>query len=77
MNLFPLILVKVSTCRKKRSNKRKGFHKTENPSQPYGMKNSVKNTFPLDKKYLSLVGVSEKWEKITSTSQKTSVHEQK
>ena len=34
------------------------------------MKSSFRNTFPLDKKYLSLAGVSEKWKKITSTSQK-------
>ena len=34
------------------------------------MKNLFKNTFPLDKKYLSLVGVSEKWKKINFTSQK-------
>ena len=27
------------------------------------MKNLFKNTFPLDKKYFSLAGVSEKWEK--------------
>ena len=25
-----------------------GFHKTENPSPPCGMKNLFKNTFPLD-----------------------------
>ena len=35
-----------------------GSHKIENPSPPYGMKNSFKNTVPLDKKYLSLAGVS-------------------
>ena len=29
------------------------------------MKNSFKNTFPLDKKYLSLAGASEKWKKIS------------
>ena len=34
------------------------------------MKNSFENTFPLDKKYLSLAGVSEKWKKITSASPK-------
>ena len=41
------------------------------------MKNSLKNMLPLDKKYLSLAGVSEKWEKLTSSSQKISFHEQK
>ena len=41
------------------------------------MKNSFKNTFPLDKKYLSLAGVSLKWKKLTSTTQKISFHEQK
>ena len=41
------------------------------------MKNSVKDTFPLDKKYLSLAGVSEKWKKLTPTSQKNNFHEQK
>ena len=34
------------------------------------MKNLFKNTFPLDKKYLSPAGVSKKWKKITSTSSK-------
>ena len=34
------------------------------------MKNLFKNTFPLDEKYLSLAEVSEKWKKLTSTSQK-------
>ena len=48
----------------------------ENPSPPYGMKNSFKNTFPLGQN-LSLAEVSEKWKKLTSTSQKTSFHEQK
>ena len=38
-----------------------GFHKTKTPSPPYGIKNSFKNTFPLDKKYFSLAEVSEKW----------------
>ena len=41
------------------------------------MKNSFKNTFPLDEKYLSLAGVFEKWKKLTSTSKKISFHEQK
>ena len=36
----------------------------ENPSTPYGMKNYFKNTFPPDKKYLSLEGVTGKREKI-------------
>ena len=54
-----------------------GFHKTENPSSLCRMKNSFKNTFPLDKRYLKLAGVSEKWKKLTPTSQKFSFHEQK
>ena len=33
------------------------------------MKNLFKNTFPLDKKYLSLAAVFEKWKKLTSTSE--------
>ena len=41
--------------------RKNGFHKTKNSSPPCGMKNSIKNTFPLDKKYLSLAEVSEKW----------------
>ena len=42
------------------------------------MKNPFKNTFPLDKKCLSLAGVSEEWKKkLTSTTQKISFHEQK
>ena len=39
------------------------------------MKNSFKNAFLLDKKELSLAGVSEKWKKLTSTSHK--IHKQK
>ena len=46
-------------------------------SPPNGMKNSFENTFLLDKKYLSLARVSEKWKKLTSTSQKISFHKQK
>ena len=38
------------------------------------MKNSFKNTFLLDKKYLSLGGVSEKWKIITFTSQSQKYH---
>ena len=41
------------------------------------MKNSFKNTFPQDQKYLPLAGVSEKWKKLTFISQKISFHEQK
>ena len=37
-------------------------------SPSYGLKDSFKNAFPLDRKQLSLEGVSEKWEKIISTS---------
>ena len=33
--------------------------------------------FPLYKKYVSLTGVSEKWKKLTSISQKISFHDQK
>ena len=58
----------------KEKKREKGFCKTENPSPPYGMKNSIKNTFPLDEKYLSLAGISEKWKKLTSTGQKISFH---
>ena len=50
---------------------------TENASPPYGLENSFKNTFPLDGKKLSLERVSEKREKISSTSQKISFHKQK
>ena len=39
-----------------------GFHKTENLSPPYGMKNSFKNSFPLDEIAFTR-GVSEKWKK--------------
>ena len=50
---------------------------TENASPPYGLENSFKNTFPRDGKKLSLERVSEKREKISSTSQKISFHKQK
>ena len=46
------------------------------------MKNSFKNTFPLDKKYLSLGSSNlkkwenEKWKKFSSTSQKISFYKQ-
>ena len=49
--------MKVSTFKKKDKIRENGFRETENPSPPNGMKNS----FPLDKKYLSLAGLSEKW----------------
>ena len=42
----------------------------------YGMEDSFKNTFSLDKKQLSLEGVSEKWGKKISTSQKIGFHKQ-
>ena len=64
----------VSTCRKKRLTIRKRFHSL---SPTYRMKDSFKITFPLDKRYLSLARVSEKWEKLTSAGQKISFHEQK
>ena len=38
------------------------------------MEDSFKNTFTSDGEKLSLGGVSEKWEKISSTSQKISFH---
>ena len=41
------------------------------------MKNLFKNMFPLDKKYLSLTGVSEKRKKLNFTTPKISFHEQK
>ena len=63
INLLPLISVMVSTCRKKYWRRENGFHKRENPSPPYGMKNLFINTLPLDIEYLSLAKVSEKWEK--------------
>ena len=50
---------------------------TEYASPPYGLEDSFKNTFPLDGKKISLEGVSEKWEKISSTCQKISFHKQK
>ena len=56
-------IVSFSTCGKKDWVKENSFHKTENPSPLYEMKNSFKNTFPLDETYLSLAGVSEKWKK--------------
>ena len=40
------------------------------------MKDSPKNTFPVDRKELLLEGVSEEWEKISSTSHKISFHKQ-
>ena len=40
------------------------------------MEDSFKNTFTSDGKKLSLGGVSEKWEKISSTSQKIILHKQ-
>ena len=48
--------------------------KYEKTAPPYGVKNSFKNTFPLNKKYLSLAGASEKWKKLTFISQKISFH---
>ena len=53
-----------------------GFHRTENASPPYELENSFKHMFSLDGKQLSLEGVSEKWEKISSTSQKISFRKQ-
>ena len=61
----PLISVTASTCRKKYQIRENGFHKTENLSPPYGMKNLFKNTFPLDEIAFTR-GVSEKWKKINS-----------
>ena len=77
--LFPLLSVKVFHLQKIKNIKQEktGFHKTEDPSPPYRMKNPFKNTSLLDKKYLSLAGMSEKWKKSTSTGQKISIHEQK
>ena len=65
----------ASTCRKKYQIRENGFHKTENLSPPYGMKNSFKNTFPLDEIAFTR-GVSEKWKKSTPASQKISFQEQ-
>ena len=47
---FPLISVTVSTSRKELSSKVDGFNYRENPSSIAGMKDSLKNTFPLDEK---------------------------
>ena len=71
---FPLMSVTISASRKVQSSKVGGYHLRENLSPIAGTKDSLKNTFPLDKKYLSLAGVSEKWKKLTSTSQKVSFH---
>ena len=49
---------------------------TENTFPLYGLEDSPKNTFPLDRKQLSLEGVSEEWEKISFTNQKISFHKQ-
>ena len=57
--------------------RQKSFFNIENPSPPNGMKTSFKDTFPPDEKYISLAGVSEKWKKLTSSSQKISFDEQK
>ena len=62
-NGFPLISV---NC----------FHWTEYASPQHGLEDSFKNTFPLDRKQLSLEGVSKKWEKIISKSQKIRFHKQ-
>ena len=76
-NGFPLISVTVSTCWKKKDwIKENGFHRTENASPRCGLEDSFKNAFPLDRKYLSLEGVSEKWEKVISTSYKNSFQKQ-
>ena len=50
----------ASTYRKKDQIRENDFHLTENLSLPYGMKNSFKNTFPLEEELLSQAGVSEK-----------------
>ena len=47
---FPLKSVTVSASRKELSSKVEGFHQRENPSTIAGMKDSIKNTFPLDGK---------------------------
>ena len=57
-NWFPLISVTVSASRKNISSKVDGFHYRENPVPLAGMKDSFKNTFPLDVKKLSLAGAS-------------------
>ena len=48
----------VSASRKNISSKVDGFHYRENPVPLAGMKDSFKNTFPLDVKKLSLAGAS-------------------
>ena len=55
---------------------RKRFLQDRNPSPPCGMKNSFKNTFPLEENCLSLAGVSKKWKKLTPTKQKISFSDQ-
>ena len=45
-----LISVTVSVSKKELSIKIDGFHERENPSPIAGMKDSLKNTFPLDGK---------------------------
>ena len=47
---FPLISVTVSASRKELSSKVDAFHQIENPSPIAEMKDSLKNTFPLDRK---------------------------
>ena len=55
--------MKIFACRKKKDEIRENsFQKTENPSPPYGIKHLLKNTV-----------LSEKWKKLTSTSQKISL----
>ena len=44
--------VTVSACRKELSSKVDGFHYRQYPSPIAGMKDSLKNTFPLDGKKL-------------------------
>ena len=47
---FPLISVTVSVSRKELLSKVDGFQERKNPSAIAGMKDSLKNTFPLDRK---------------------------
>ena len=49
-NWFPLVAVTVSTSRKKLSSKVTVFIREKYPSPMAGMKDSFKNTFPLDRK---------------------------
>ena len=80
-NLSPKIWVSnnFSDCfhlYKKKLEKENGFHRIENACPPFRLEDSFKNAFTLDQKQPSLERVSEKWEKISPTSQKINFYMQ-